>query len=188
MKLIAFVGAVLLVTACVRGRGVNQAASIDVWATRDWPAALASAQQAAAEGRYDAADRELSFFAERNPGTLQAREASYWRAMFLLDPANDGGDPTAALAQLQRYLTDSLAFTPHRGEAMMLRRLATELDSLRRSTVSVATATARTTADSAATAKEREIELEKQNQALKEQLEKTTAELERIKKRLAERP
>ena len=187
MKVIAFLVALLITAACVRGRGVNQATSIDAWATRDWPAALASAQQAAQEGRYDAADRELSFFAERNPGTLQARETAYWRSMFLLDPANDGGDPAAALEQLQRYLADSLTFAPHRGEALMLRRLAVALDSLRQSTVSTASATARTAAD-AATAKERETELEKQNQALKDQLEKTTAELERIKKRLAERP
>ncbi|HJR43607.1 MAG TPA: hypothetical protein VJ812_16040 [Gemmatimonadaceae bacterium] len=187
MRAIVLIVAVVIVASCVRGRGTNSTSSLEAWATRDWPTVLASAQQAANEGRYDAAERELALFAERNPGTLQAREAAYWRAMLLLDPANEGGDPGGALEQIERYLADSATFTPHRGEALLIRRLASQLDSLRRSSTEVTSASARTAAD-AATAKERETELEKQNQALKEQLEKTMAELERIKKRLAERP
>jgi hypothetical protein len=187
VRVIIVVLALVMVAACVRGRGSSGAASVEAWATRDWPTVLASAQQAADDGRYDAAERELQLFAERNPGTPQARESAYWRSMFLLDPANGGGNPAAALEQIERYLADSATFTPHRGEALLLRRLAAQLDSLRRSTTEVASASARTAAD-AATSKERETELEKQNQTLKEQLEKTTAELERIKKRLAERP
>ncbi len=177
--------AALLLAACAQPRTSAPDPSIaESWTTGDWPIALAVAQQAALEGRFGDADRELATFADRAYGTPPALETRYWRALFLLDPANADRDPGAARGHLEAYLSERNGSLPHYAEALVLRRVATTLDS-------VATVRRLANTDSAAardTTRAREVELARQNQQLREQLERTNAELERIKKRLAERP
>jgi TolA-binding protein len=176
--------ALLLVVLALDGTGCATSVrrSMPVSA-REWLVTLEAAQRAAAQGRYDDADRALSTYAQRYAGSPEAREAVYWRAVFQLDPANPGRNPASADAHLAEYLSDT-AGVLHRTEALTLRRLASTLDSLNRAHQTVIAADTQH-ADDAARAQQREQELEKEIQRLKDQLEKTTQELERIKKRLA---
>lgn len=153
-------------------------------ATQEWPDVIASATISAASGDYDAADRTLDSYAQRFPGTAEARETSYWRALFELDPANRAGSTHAARQRLAEYLTDPTD-APHREEAQVLRRIAAAIDSTRaayRASIATADSLRAAQADQGV---QRQQELQKEIQRLKEQLDKTTAELDRIKKRLA---
>jgi hypothetical protein len=152
----------------------------------EWIDVLGTAKEAVADGRYSDADRTLQDFMLAYVGAPEAREAAYWRALLTLDPANRGGNTRGAEKQLEEYLSDT-ASTLHRTEALTLRRLATTIDSLvltHRISMSSADAAR---AEQAEQADQREAELQKEIQRLKDQLEKTTAELERIKKRLSEK-
>lgn len=151
-----------------------------------WIDVLTSAKEAAADGRYSDADRALQDFMLAYAGSPEAREAAYWRALLTLDPANRGGNTRSAEKQLEEYLADT-ASTLHRTEALTLRRLAVTIDSLVRThRISISSSDA-ARAEQAERADEREAQLEKEIQRLKEQLDKTTAELDRIKKRLSEK-
>jgi len=152
----------------------------------EWIYVLGAAKEAAEEGRYSDADRVLQDFMLAYAGAPEAREAAYWRALLTLDPANRGGDIRSAAKQLAEYLADT-ASTLHRTEALALSRLAATIDSLgRRHQISISSSDA-ARAEQAERADQREAELQKEIQRLKEQLDKTTAELERIKKRLSEK-
>lgn len=152
---------------------------------RDWQQVEIAAQSAAIEGRYAAADSALAAFAERNPSSAESREVHYWRALFALDPANRTGSTAEARRQLDAYLADT-GLVLHRTEAGMLRRVTATMDSLRiRGTLASAAGDSARTALAASTA--READAQKENQRLKDELDKTTTELERIRKRLSER-
>ncbi len=155
-------------------------------AAGEWIYVLGSAKEAAAEGRYSDADRALQDFMLAYAGAPEAREAAYWRALLTIDPGNRGGDTRNAEKQFEEYLSDT-ASTLHRTEALVLDRLASTIDSLGRThRISISSSDA-ARAEQAERADQREAELQKEIQRLKEQLEKTTAELERIKKRLSEK-
>lgn len=155
-------------------------------AAGEWIDVLSSVKEAAADGRYSDADRELQDFMLAYAGSPEAREAAYWRALLTLDPANRGGNTKSGEEQLADYLADT-ASTLHRIEALTLQRLAVTIDSLVRThRISISSSDA-ARAEQAERADEREAELQKEIQRLKEQLDKTTAELDRIKKRLSEK-
>ena len=155
-------------------------------AAGEWIDVLGSAKEAAAEGRYSDADRALQDFMLANIGAPAAREAAFWRALLTLDPANRVGDTRSAEKQLAEYLSDT-ASTLHRTEAVALQRLASTIDSLvRKHRISISSSDA-ARAEQAERADQREAELQKEIQRLKEQLDKTTAELDRVKKRLSEK-
>jgi hypothetical protein len=137
-----------------------------------WPTALIAAQSDVDQGRYADADRALVAFALDHEGSPEARETGYWRAVFMLDPANTTASPSEAATLLDHYLSRNAPLT-HRSEATILQRVAKSLATPRE------TAGPPRPADPA-----REAELK----ALKDELEKTKAELERIKKRLATPP
>jgi hypothetical protein len=155
-------------------------------AAGEWIDVLGSAKEAAAEGRYSDADRALQDFILAHIGSPEAREAAYWRALLTLDPENRGGDTRSAQKQLAEYLSDT-ASTLHRTEALALQRLAATIDSLVRTHRISITSSDAARAEQAERAEQREADLQKEIQKLKEQLDKTTAELERIKKRLSEK-
>ena len=145
-----------------------------------WPAALADVQELVANGRHAEADTALGGFSTRYFGTPQSTEALYWRALVRLDPANAGATPRDALAALDAYLAGGAAL-PHYQEALVLRRTASLLDGARRvpslagpDTASVAVPVTpdrlRATQDTV--------------RALREELARTQAELERIRRRL----
>jgi hypothetical protein len=170
------------VSACatsMRRRPVTSAA-------QEWPTTLSAATAAATSGDYDEADRMLDDYAHRHPGTPQARETSYWRALLEIDPANSAGSTHAAQQRLAEYLADSTDLR-HREEAEVLRRLVTYIDSAHAYYRAALTNAESLRAAQAAQSSERQQELQKEILRLKEQLERTTAELDRIKRRLAGR-
>lgn len=139
-------------------------------AERDWPAAYLAAQSAADRGAYAEADKTLAEFASSHQGSAQALESGYWRAVYKLDPANKDASTKEAIAGFDRYLA-----TPdgtHRGEATTLRRIAVQLQSLDR-------ALSAPKADEGAATRDEEVK------KLREELQATKDELERIKRRLA---
>ena len=139
-------------------------------AERDWPAAYLAAQAAADRGAYGEADKALAEFATSHPGSPQALESGYWRAVYKLDPANKDASTKEAIAGLDRYLA-----TPdgtHRGEATTLRRIAVQLQSLDRALSAQKT-------DEAAASRDEDVK------KLRDELQATKDELERIKRRLA---
>lgn len=154
-------------------------------AADDWVATMAVAKNQVALGHFDDADKALYEFVQRYPSSPEAREATFWRALFKLDPANRGGSPRAATERLDEYLADTAA-SLHRSEASTLRRIAVSFDSLAQRAPVVAVNDSARLAD-AQKAQQREDDLQKEIKSLKDQLDKTNAELERIKKRLQER-
>jgi len=136
--------------------------------------ALARAQARVDSGDYKGADKILSDYALVNKGKDEAREAAFWRALYLVDPANK----TASIAQGIRALDIYLAQEGqlwYRSQAEVLRRTASTIESQRLAQVPRQVIGR----DTVFVTREEEIT------ALRDQLAKANAELERIKKRLA---
>jgi hypothetical protein len=163
-----------------------------------WPAALGLAQQRATDGRLDAADSALAEYAIRHPGTSEALETAYWRALYKLDPNSPRTSLTSAMASLDAYLGDSRP-RQHVAEATVLRRLAGELDGLSKQ-AAAATAQAKDATVIAANAKAQAADAKadakvaeapptaEEFKKMKDELAKANAELERIRKRLSQPP
>jgi hypothetical protein len=155
-----------------------------VSANAAWGPVITAAHRDASAGRSEDAERVLRDFSAAYPGTVEAAESNYWRAVFMLDPANSRSSPREAEMLLAEYL-DSNASVAHRPEAIVLRRIASTLASAREATAREAAAARATAADS----RDAEVRrLDSEVKRLKEELEKTTAELDRIKKRLSTPP
>lgn len=155
--------AFLVTAACVR-RPQEPPIAVQVW-----PDASGDARRAVAAGAYPTADTTLARFARSYDGSEQASESLFLLALFRLDPKNTGATRRDAIRALDAYLALP-AFTPHAEEARALRRLAMHLDSL--SQPAPAAAAAAVSAE----------ELQK----LRDDLKRTTDELDRIKRRLAQ--
>jgi hypothetical protein len=161
--------------------------------------ALEQAEREALARRFDVADRLLSDFAAQHRGTHEAAEAGFWRAVLKLDAANPAASPREAAGLLDDYLGGP-ATAQHRGSATALRRAAGALDARNAALVSnLATpdspsssanapaATPRPEARAESRAGERRDERrDEEIQRLREELAKANAELERIRKRLAQ--
>ena len=171
---------------------------------RDWNNAVNDAQASASHGDFETADSILTRFARANPGSKEALETAYWRAVFKLDPSNKSASVQDAMALLDGYLADK---RPHQHgvEATTLRRAAGQLDALNKLAANASTQAkdATTTAanakgaaadakadakaaeaNAAATADAKDAEIKR----LKDELAKATAELDRIRKRLSQPP
>jgi len=135
-----------------------------------WPVILIAAESDVDQGRYAEADKALREFAAEYARSPEALESTYWRAVFMLDPTNTAATPRDAGALLERYLASNAPLA-HRAEAAILNRLVKSLNALRDAGPARADAA-------------RDAELK----SLKDELEQTKAELERIKKRLAPPP
>ncbi len=147
--------------------------------TGEWATSFQSAQQAVIGGRYADADSILVAFIDGHPGSAQAADAQFWRALYSLDPANRDGSTSAAIAELDRYLEGPPSL-PHWREAATLRRVAAQLETATRLAAAAQTQTAAThvvTVDDHS--KDDEL------QRLRTELAKANEELDRIKKRLA---
>lgn len=158
----------------------------------DWEQTLYHARLDVDSGKYFAADKLLDEFVRTHPDTRESREIGFWKAAYLLDPANDHGSLAAGIAALDAYLSanpDGL----YRNEATVLRRTALVAQGIENNARAVAAATA---TDSSAGAKDTVFvgskSRDEQIAALKDQLAqskaelaKVSAELDRIKKRLA---
>lgn len=141
-----------------------------------WPGTLASAMRATERGKYGEADAILAKFALEHPGTAEGSEADFWRALFRLDPFNTAASPRDAMTALDSYINAGPATARYK-EARLLRRLLESLDSAR-----TQLKVARDAADTRDRARDEEI------RKLGDELEKTMAELDRIRRRLAQKP
>ena len=92
--------------------------------------AIEGARQKVDAGDYAAADRILSEYALRVPGTAEAREISFWRAMYIVDPANRTASIAQGIRALDIYLASegSLWYRP---QAEVLRRAALVIQAVR---------------------------------------------------------
>jgi len=138
---------------------------------RPWVATLAAVQAAVDSGRFALADTILATFEHAQAGTSDASESAFWRAMLRADPRNRDFTPAGARAALERYLASE--DSQRRTEATVMLRLLTLSDSLRS-----ALAAQRTAADARDRAHEEDL------QKLRDDLQRTQAELDRIKRRL----
>ena len=136
-----------------------------------WDGTIDAVRAALDSGRYAHADSLLASFATLYPGTVEADESTFWRALLRTDPANSTSTTADGINALDAYLATERA--PRRIEAVVLRRLLAITDSLR-------TAQAQARAATEQRDKTRDEELNR----LKEELQRTQAELERIKRRL----
>jgi len=172
---------------------------------REWPATLQAAKVAAREGRYADADSLLSRFAAANAGSYEAREASYWRALILVDPANAQSSPAEALRAINQYFADGSTADAY-DEATILRRVVQQADSLTRTLGQArrliaeaqeaaadppATPTPATPSATPSQPPNREVVRENRNlveqvRRLREELSKANQELERVRRRLSE--
>lgn len=98
---------------------------------REWPATLQAAKVAAREGRYAQADTLLARFAADNAGSYESREALYWRALLLADPANPQASSADALRTINQYFAIGSTAEAY-DEATVLRRVLQHEDSLTR--------------------------------------------------------
>ena len=159
-------------------------------AQSDYERTLYHARQAVDAGNYWAADRLLDEFARTHPDTREAREIAFWKAAYIVDPANERGSLAGGIAALDSYLAaDSTAW--YRNEATVLRRTAAAAQgppSVNLTATAAPSATPGTTDTVVVVSRSREEEISALKEQLaksKEELAKVSAELERIKKRLA---
>jgi hypothetical protein len=141
-----------------------------------WPGTLATALRAAHQGKHDEADAILAKYALDHASSADGVEADFWRALLRLDPFNTRASVRDALTALDAYLNGGPASARYE-EARILRRLLESLDSSRTQLVA-----ARAAAESRDRTREEEIK------KLGDELDKTMAELDRIRRRLAQKP
>lgn len=152
---------------------------------REWSAALGAAQQLAANAQYAAADSVLDDYAQRQPESRGAREAAFWRGVFALQATTSAANMQRARESLDSYLADTGTLA-HRAEATALSRATRVIDSLSRARAADSIpAVHLVVADDSLRATAREQEMLKNMKRLQDSLDKTTAELDRIKKRLS---
>lgn len=156
----------------------------------DWQRAMTHARQDVDAGNYFAADKILDEFVRTHPATPEAREIGFWKAAYLIDPANERGSLDAGIAALDAYLTADSAGV-YREQAIVLRRtaaVAQGIASAPKSTVldTLATPAVKDTVVVVSKSRDEQIAMLKDQLAKsKEDLAKANAELDRIKKRLA---
>ncbi|HEX7981168.1 MAG TPA: hypothetical protein VF461_21345 [Gemmatimonadaceae bacterium] len=170
----AALAAVVLVggSAC-HSSGMQPAPAPVPTAATEWPLTFGQATTQAREGRTGAADRTLTDFAARFPGSTEAVEVPYWRAVIKLDPGNPAASHDA-LVLLDAYLADT-SFRAHRLEATTFRRLQAALEAR---TAALAAQPVTPAVRPEEKAKDEEIA------RLRDELAKANAELARIKRRL----
>jgi hypothetical protein len=159
-------------------------------AQTDFERALYYARQNVDAGNYWAADRLLDEFVRTHPDTREAREIAFWKAAYLVDPANERGSLGGGIAALDAYLAaDTTRW--YKNEATLLRRTALVAQAVSGNTTTASADTSSTAAKTDTVvvvrrSRDEEIAtLREQLAKTKEELAKVSAELDRIKKRLA---
>lgn len=135
-------------------------------------------------GSYSAADRVLADFVAQYPGTPQALSATLHRALYKADPANQIATAREATAVLDSALATPLD-SAGRVDVRALRRVTTALERAATLAASGGGSSGTSTADSNARADDNKSTTE-EVQRLRNELAKANAELERIKKRVAQ--
>jgi len=136
-----------------------------------WTRTMAAVQAAADSGQFATADSILTAFEHVDAGSGDASESAFWRAMLRADPRNPAFEPAEARRGIEAYLA---APNPRRRtEAGVMLRMLDLADSLR-----AVQAAQRSSAEARDRARDEEV------QKLRDDLQRTQAELDRIKKRL----
>ncbi len=143
-------------------------------AATEWPTVYARAIADAAESRTASADRALAEFAQRYPGSPEAGEVTYWRAMLKLDP-NNAAAVRESVTMLDGYLASTPAGT-QRFEADVLRRLGAAIEQRNAAIAAIPPSPTVRPEDKA-----RDEEL----QRLRDEVAAANAELARIRRRVA---
>ncbi|HLA14149.1 MAG TPA: hypothetical protein VJZ25_03920 [Gemmatimonadaceae bacterium] len=157
---------------------------------RDWARTRAETRRNVEAGNYHAADKLLAEFARVHPDTRQARETAFWRGAYLVDPANTLGSLAGGIAALDGYLASEPEGW-YRTEAELLRRTALAAQGLaagasRNWIDTVVIVTPARESPAPRRSRDEEIaELRSQLARSKTELAQAQAELDRIKKRLA---
>jgi hypothetical protein len=163
---------------------------IETPAQTDWARTLSEVRRDVAAGNYVHADSILAEFARTHPGTSEARDSGFWRGMYLIDPENQRGSLADGIGALDAYLAADPAGL-YRDQAVVLRRtaVAAEMASIHaRGLVgdsSQASAAKDTLVVSSKSKDDLIATLRDQLAKSKDDLAKVNAELDRIKKRLA---
>ena len=146
----------------------------------DFGRALYHARQDVDAGNYWAADKVLDEFVRTHPDTRDAREIAFWKAAYLVDPANNFGSLSRGIAALDAYLAaDSTGW--YRNEATVLRRTAAVAQGVSGTmTAGEAGSSTSPTDTVAVVGRTRDEEIA----ALKEQLAKSRDELAKVKEEL----
>lgn len=160
---------------------------------RDWARTRSETRRNIEAGNYHAADRLLAEFARVHPGIREARESGFWRAAYMVDPGNTLGSLDTGIAALDAYLaTEPEGW--YRNEASILRRTAVTAQGLVTGVstgwLPVADTVVVVSRDSVPEqprrSRDEEIaELRSQLTKTRAELAEANAELDRIKKRLA---
>jgi hypothetical protein len=158
----------------------------------DWTRTLYNARHDADAGNYFATSKLLDEFVRLHPDTREGREIAFWKAVYLVDPANPQGSLAGGIAALDSYLASTDSSGWYTDEARILRRTAATAQSIN---ATASTPPARSDSSSPATtdtvvvvSKSRDEEIASLKDQLaksKDELAKVSAELDRIKKRLA---
>jgi hypothetical protein len=162
---------------------------IDAPVQSDWTVAMTHARQNVDAGNYYAADKILDEFVRTHPGTAEAREIGFWKAAYLIDPANERGSLDGGIAALDAYLAADSAGV-YREQAIVLRRTAAVAQGIasapRAGLDTLQTPAVKDTVVVVSKSRDEQIAMLKDQLAKsKEDLAKANAELDRIKKRLA---
>lgn len=136
-----------------------------------WVGTLTAVRAAADSGHFAAADSILTAFEQSEASSPDVSESAFWRAMLRADPRNPAFTPADARAALEAYLTTQDA--RRRTEASVMLRMLALSDSLR-----AAQAAQKSASDARDHARDEEL------QKLRDDLQRTQAELDRIKRRL----
>jgi hypothetical protein len=164
---------VLATIAIVAGCSKKQASTAPA-PENGFTSALAAAERRVDAGDYSGADRILADFSLKAKGSEDAAEVAFYRALYMVDPNNRNASMAEGVRAIDIYLNTSKA-KRYRGEALVLKRTAQAVLALRAQQQTPRLAGR----DTVFVNREDEIA------ALKDQLAKANAELERIKKRLA---
>jgi hypothetical protein len=136
--------------------------------------AIDGASRRVESGDYSGADRVLSEFALAHKATPEGNEIAFWRALYMVDPSNKNASVAEGLRAMDIYLANPSS-KMYRAQAQAIKRVAQLTQSLRAQQA----ATKVVGRDTVYVTREDEIA------GLKDQLAKANAELDRIKKRLA---
>ena len=175
--------AALALAACAPRPEVEPAAPAPLPVVAAWDSTLAGVRSLLGERRYLAADSTLAAFETRHAGTAESGDARWWRAVLQLDPQNPDGSPRGAIAAIDAYLAGGIE-QPRYDEALLLRRAAESLD--RPAPVPVTVPTDSAAIDSLVSARLRAAT--DSIRALRTELERTQAELDRIRRRIRPGP
>jgi len=168
---------------------------------RDWDNTLLLARVRATEGKFGTADSLLARFAAQYPGTREALETDYWRALFELDPANHTASFRGAMAMLDAYLSDRRP-REHGAEATTLRHVAGHMEELNKLAATALTEARDSSGGIRASVADTRSDpkpavagdvvvpspADAEIKRLRDELAKANAELERIRRRLSQPP